>query len=240
MPGGRLTQQDRRKIAAGLTGGLGYADIARQLDRPTSTVTREVLRNGGADGYRAEQAQRATERRARRGRRTPPPAPPAAPDTYGRDPAAVREFAERFTALLILTGLPRMPANVLTCLLTTDAGSLTAAELVRRLRVSPASVSKAVGFLEGQHLLRRERRSGQRAERYVVDPDVWYRAWQAGVRANNALAAAAGGGAEIMGTTTPAGARLEEMSAFLEHLGRDLAEQAEYWWRFLADRRTAE
>ncbi|MGS2586459.1 helix-turn-helix domain-containing protein [Streptomyces hebeiensis] len=41
MPGGRLTQQDRRRIAAGLADGLPYAEIARRLDRPTSTISRE-------------------------------------------------------------------------------------------------------------------------------------------------------------------------------------------------------
>ncbi|MEV0780065.1 helix-turn-helix domain-containing protein, partial [Streptomyces sp. NPDC050428] len=66
MPGGRLTAEDRRDIGAGLAGGLGYAEIARRLGRPTSTVSREVARNGGADGYRADRALRATERRARR------------------------------------------------------------------------------------------------------------------------------------------------------------------------------
>ncbi|MBO1416423.1 helix-turn-helix domain-containing protein, partial [Streptomyces sp. FH025] len=47
MPGGRLTQQDRRRIATGLAEGLGYGEIARGLGRPTSTVTREIARNGG-------------------------------------------------------------------------------------------------------------------------------------------------------------------------------------------------
>ncbi|MEU6381153.1 helix-turn-helix domain-containing protein, partial [Streptomyces sp. NPDC046909] len=37
MPGGRLTQQDRQQIALGLSDGLAYAEIARRLDRPTST-----------------------------------------------------------------------------------------------------------------------------------------------------------------------------------------------------------
>ncbi|MFC7641200.1 helix-turn-helix domain-containing protein [Streptosporangium lutulentum] len=42
-----MTQQDRQRIAAGLTDGLSYAEIARRLDRPTSTITREITRNGG-------------------------------------------------------------------------------------------------------------------------------------------------------------------------------------------------
>src|ERR1700755_764667 len=88
MPGGRLTQQERQQIATGLADGLAYAEIARRLDRPTSTITREVMRNGGPTGYRADLAHRATERRAHRRRRDTPPARAAA---SGRDDAAIRE-----------------------------------------------------------------------------------------------------------------------------------------------------
>ncbi|MFF2775960.1 MarR family transcriptional regulator [Streptomyces sp. NPDC058052] len=58
-----------------------------------------------------------------------------------------------------------MMARVLAALFPTDSGSLTSAELVRRLRVSPASVSKAVGYLENQALITRERNLHSRAER---------------------------------------------------------------------------
>lgn len=68
MPGGRLTQQERQQIALGLADSLPYAEIARRLDRPTSTITREVMRNGGPTAYRADLAHRATERRAHRRR----------------------------------------------------------------------------------------------------------------------------------------------------------------------------
>ena len=75
MPGGRLTQQERQQIALGLADGLAYAEIARRLDRPTSTITREVMRNGGPTAYRADLAHRATERRAHRRRHAPPRGP---------------------------------------------------------------------------------------------------------------------------------------------------------------------
>lgn len=42
MPGARLAQPERRQIALWLADGLAFAEIARELDRPTSTVTREV------------------------------------------------------------------------------------------------------------------------------------------------------------------------------------------------------
>ncbi|MEU7003028.1 helix-turn-helix domain-containing protein [Nonomuraea sp. NPDC046570] len=239
MPGGRLTQQDRRHIAEGLAEGLGYAEIARRLARPTSTVSREVTRNGGPDGYRPDQAHQATEQRARRRKPTPTPTTtPATTAAYGRDPEAVRDFEEGLTALIIQTGLPRMMARVLTSLYTTDTGSLTAAELIQRLQVSPASISNAIGYLEEQELVRRERDPRGRRERYVIDDDVWYQAWIASARSNAMLADAAEKGAEILGANTPAGARLKDMSQFLGHTGNDMIKAAEHWRQVLSAQRT--
>lgn len=173
MPGGRLSHDERRDIGVGLAEGLGYAEIARRLGRPTSTVSREVARNGGADGYRADRALRATERRARRRG----PAPLAARPQEAVDRDELHDFGEQFVAMLVATGLPRMASRVLVRLFLTDSGSLTAADLVGQLRVSPASVSKAVGYLEELDVVRRERDPRRRRERYVVDDDVWLRAW---------------------------------------------------------------
>jgi transposase, IS30 family len=66
VPGARLTIDEREEIALGLATGRSFAVIAVQLGRPTSTVSREVDRNGGRGGYRASRAQRETDRRARR------------------------------------------------------------------------------------------------------------------------------------------------------------------------------
>src|SRR5512142_3494128 len=126
MPGGRLTQQERQQIAAGLADGLAYAEIARRLDRPTSTVTREVMRNGGPTGYRAELAHHATERRAHRRRKATPGHSDSAPQEYGRDAEAVRAYEEDFATVFMQSGLPKMTARTLAGLYTTDTGSLTA------------------------------------------------------------------------------------------------------------------
>jgi DNA-binding transcriptional ArsR family regulator len=229
MPGGRLTQEDRRRIAAWMAEGLSHAEIGRRLSRPTSTVTREVNRNRGPAGYQADQAQRATQQRARRRNTAPAPvvAAPAGPRADGRDPAAVSQFEERFTEALVQMGMPRMICRVVTCLMTADSGSMTSAELVRRLRVSPASISKAIGVLEDQRLVRRER-DGRR-ERYVVDDDVWYRASMASGYTNAAFAEAALDGAEVLGPDSPAGARLADTGRFLKNFGEDLLRRAEYW-----------
>ncbi|GAA4984233.1 hypothetical protein GCM10025734_06900 [Kitasatospora paranensis] len=89
MPGGRLTQQERQQIALGLADNLPYAEIARRLDRPTSTITREVMRNGGPTAYRADLAHRATEHRAHRRRPATPgaPRPPPRPTDATQTPS---------------------------------------------------------------------------------------------------------------------------------------------------------
>lgn len=228
MPGGRLTYEDRRRIAAGLADRLPFAEIARRLARPTSTVSREVQRNGGPAGYRADRADRATKLRARRTAAVAPRVP-VVTRAHGRDPAAVHDLQESLTALIMRTGLSRMPARVLACLCTLDSGSLTAAELVRRLRVSPASISKAVGQLAQQELIRRERDPRGRRDRYVLDDQLWLRAWLASARMNEVLADATGDGVAVLGPGTPAGARMHEMSTFLRVVGRDMVRAAERW-----------
>jgi DNA-binding transcriptional ArsR family regulator len=226
MPGGRLTQQERQQIALGLADGLAYAEVARRLDRPTSTITREVLRNGGPTGYRADLAHRATERRARRRRQAAVRGPQALPQTHGRDAEAVGEYEEAFTTLLMQSGLPKMMSRVLTCLFTTDEGSLTASELVQHLQVSPASVSKAIAFLESQGLIRRER-DERRRERYFADNDVWYQSMLATARSNAQLAETARQGVSILGPDTPAAVRLENIARFLDFVGDSITRAAE-------------
>ncbi|MGR6317092.1 helix-turn-helix domain-containing protein [Micromonospora soli] len=226
MPGGRLTQQERQQIALGLADGLAYAEIARRLDRPTSTITREVMRNGGPTAYRADLAHRATERRAHRRRQAAPRGPEAPPPAHGRDAEAVREYEETFTTLLMQQGLPKMMSRVLTCLFTTDEGSLTASELVQRLQVSPASISKAMTFLESQGLIRRER-DERRRERYAVDNDVWYQSMIAAARSNAQLAETARQGVSILGPDTPAATRLENIARFVDFVAESITRAAE-------------
>ncbi|UUU45166.1 GbsR/MarR family transcriptional regulator [Streptomyces sp. NBC_00162] len=226
MPGGRLTQQERQQIALGVADGLAYAEIARRLDRPTSTITREVMRNGGPAGYRADLAHRATEHRAHRRKQATPRGPQASPQAHGRDPEAVRAYEETFTTLLMASGLPKMMARVLTCLYTTDAGSLTASELVQRLQVSPASISKAIAFLESQGLVRRER-DERRRERYIVDDDVWYQSMIASARSTAQLAETARQGVGILGPDTPAATRLENIARFVDFVSESITRAAD-------------
>lgn len=226
MPGGRLTQSERQQIALGLADSLPYAEIARRLDRPTSTITREVMRNGGPTAYRADLAHRATERRAQRRRQTTPRGPETSPQPHGRDAEAVREYEETLTTVLMQSGLPKMMARVLASLYTTDTGSLTAAELAQRLHVSPATISKAITFLESQSLVRRER-DERRRERYIVDDDLWYQSMIRSARSNDQFAETARQGVGILGPGTPAATRLENVARFLDFVGESITRATE-------------
>ncbi|MFD5768188.1 helix-turn-helix domain-containing protein [Streptomyces sp. NPDC127049] len=225
MPGGRLTQQERQQIALGLGDGLAYAEIARRLDRPTSTVTREVMRNGGPTAYRPDLAHRATEGRARRRRPGGGDAQPAARGD-GRDAAAVRDYEEAFATVFMQGGLPRMTARVLAALYATDAGSLSAGELGERLQVSAGSISKAVAFLESQSLIRRER-DDRRRERYIVDDELWYQSMVASAKANEQMVEIARQGVAVLGAGTPAAARLENVARFMDFVGEEIVRAAE-------------
>ncbi|WP_262379654.1 MarR family transcriptional regulator [Nonomuraea sp. PA05] len=217
-----MTQRDRHRIAAGLADRLPYAEIARRLDRPTSTVSREIARNGGPTGYRPEQAHRATERRARRG--TPALAPGAAAP-YGELSVTLDETIE----MAVRMGLPKMMARVLIGLWLSEEGRLTAAELTRRLKVSPASVSLAVGYLAQQGLIRRERDPHRRRDIYVVDDDAWYHSIVVSARQTVEVAAMAVAAARALGPDSAVGGRLGRGGAYLERIAQDTMESAERW-----------
>jgi transposase, IS30 family len=65
----RLSSVEREEISRGLAGGESLRAIAGRLGRAPSTISREVTRNGGAQRYRACQADTAALRRARRPKR---------------------------------------------------------------------------------------------------------------------------------------------------------------------------
>nr|WP_244217653.1 MarR family transcriptional regulator [Streptomyces carpinensis] len=117
-------------------------------------------------------------------------------------------------------------ARVLACLCISDAASLTASELVQRLQVSPASVSKAIAFLEEQGLVRRER-DERRRERYFVDDDVWYQSMMASARGTAQVAETARQGVGILHPGTPAATRLENIARFLDFVSESITRAAE-------------
>lgn len=60
----RLTNHDRESISRGLARGDSLTTIAKQLDRATSTVSREVNQKSGITGYRAFSASQRAKRAA--------------------------------------------------------------------------------------------------------------------------------------------------------------------------------
>ena len=71
-----ISEEERERIAMGLSAGRGVGDIAESLGRSTSSVLREIRRNGSVDswgqkGYWVCQAHRRAQVRARVPRRRP-------------------------------------------------------------------------------------------------------------------------------------------------------------------------
>jgi Helix-turn-helix domain len=70
-----LTLIEREEISRGIAAGLTARSIAGRIGRPSSTVSREIVRNGGRDAYRALAADAAafdrgaTSEREQAGRR---------------------------------------------------------------------------------------------------------------------------------------------------------------------------
>ncbi len=61
-----LSLAEREEISRGLSAGKSFGNIAAALERSTSTISREVRRNGGRECYQAGTADEAAWARARR------------------------------------------------------------------------------------------------------------------------------------------------------------------------------
>lgn len=61
-----LTIEEREEVRAGLSAKKSFREIARDLGRSPSTISREVNKNGGRRWYKAHQADRRAWRQARR------------------------------------------------------------------------------------------------------------------------------------------------------------------------------
>jgi DNA-binding transcriptional regulator GbsR (MarR family) len=146
-----------------------------------------------------------------------------------RDQGAVRKYIERLALALSEAGIPRMPARVFSALLVTDSGRLTAGELADLLQVSPAAVSGAVRYLTQVYLVTKEREPGSRRDHYRLYEDPWY---EATVRKNTVLhrwEETAREGLAVLGSESPAGARMAESLAFFEFVHKETPELLTRW-----------
>jgi hypothetical protein len=147
------------------------------------------------------------------------------------------DFIEEFATVLVDSGVPRMPARVIACLMSDDRGALTSAELSERLKISPAAVSGAVRYLAQIQMLRRTREPGSRRELYRVDHNLLYQAiadrgpllahWESVLRT----------GVGAVGAGTDAGERLTETADFLAFMSREVDGMLDRWRAHLAERR---
>src|ERR1700682_4407628 len=61
-----LPRVEREEISGGIAAGLSARSIAGRINRPSSTISREIARNGGREAYRGLVADAAAFERARR------------------------------------------------------------------------------------------------------------------------------------------------------------------------------
>ena len=146
-----------------------------------------------------------------------------------RDPAAVREFIERFTGHLTQAGFPRTPARIFVALLTSDSSKLTAAELGDLLQASPASVSGGVRYLIQVGLVVAEGEPGSRRQHYRMPVDVWQDIVRLRDRQFTRWAAELRDGAEVLGANSPAGARMADTVRYFEFISAEMAGLLDRW-----------
>ncbi|MFC6065136.1 GbsR/MarR family transcriptional regulator [Streptomyces ochraceiscleroticus] len=149
--------------------------------------------------------------------------------TGTRDDEAVAQFVERFAAQLTDAGMQRMPARVFSCLLASDSGVLTSAEISERLQISPAAVSGAIRYLSQVGMVGREREPGSRRDRYRVHSDQWYEALTRKDSSMTRFETALRDGLESLGEGSPAGRRVGETLAFFEFMQQELNVMMERW-----------
>jgi DNA-binding transcriptional regulator GbsR (MarR family) len=141
----------------------------------------------------------------------------------------ISPFVERFAADMTEAGMQRMAARVFACLLASEDGALTSAELSERLQASPAAISGAVRYLAQVNMVSRQRDPGSRRERYLLHHDVWYSAllnrdnlmtrWMTTLRT----------GARTIGADTPGGRRVNESAEFLQFMQAELEAMLQRW-----------
>ena len=86
---GHLSVDEREEISRGIAAGLSGRTIAQRIGRPSSTVSREIARNGGRDAYRALVADAAAFNRARRPKSSKLAANPGLRSVVAAQPATI-------------------------------------------------------------------------------------------------------------------------------------------------------
>lgn len=146
-----------------------------------------------------------------------------------RDGEAVSRFVERFAADMTEAGMQRMASRVFAALLADDDATMTSAELAAELRISPAAVSGAVGYLTQVGMVGREREPGSRRDRYRLHHEIWYTTFAGRDRVMTRWEQTLREGARSLGEDTPAGVRLTETAEFFEFVQSEIVTMMERW-----------
>ncbi|TVT07640.1 MarR family transcriptional regulator [Amycolatopsis bartoniae] len=138
-------------------------------------------------------------------------------------------FVENFALALTEAGMPRMPSRVFAAVLASPEGSLTSQDLTEILRISPAAVSGAVRYLGQVGLVRRERRPGERRDRFMVRSEYWYEVITKQDNRYQAMLGDLAEGVEALGADTPAGRRVRDTHDFFAFLAEEMPRIVERW-----------
>ncbi|MFF6775449.1 GbsR/MarR family transcriptional regulator [Streptomyces sp. NPDC012637] len=142
---------------------------------------------------------------------------------------AVSRFVERFAAEMTAAGMQRMASRVFAALLASESGSMTSAELAGQLKISPAAVSGAVGYLSQVSMVSRERDPGTRRDRYVLHNELWYETFTRRDQILTRWEKILREGTETLGPDSPAGRRTAETAEFFAFLHGEMAGIMDRW-----------
>ncbi len=152
----------------------------------------------------------------------------------GRDEQAVRQFIERFAAVLSQAGIPLMPARVFVALLTADAPRLTADDIAGILQVSPAAVSGAVRYLLPIGLVTRETQPGSRRYWYRTPRNVWVEVSRLQDQVMARWSQILRDGLDLIGPDSPASQRLGDSIMYFDFLQKELPMVFSRWEEYRA------
>ena len=150
-------------------------------------------------------------------------------DSPARDDERISAWIEEFASFMVLSGIPRMPARVLVCLMAEDSGALTSAELSQRLKISPAAVSGAIRYLATVHMVHRTHQPGSRREVYQVGQDVIYQAAVGQMPTMMRWEGMLNKGVQTIGADTEAARRLADSADFIQFMTGEFEGLMERW-----------
>jgi len=142
---------------------------------------------------------------------------------------ATAAAAERTAAAFAAAGFPKMPARTLLALVSSEQGSLTAAELSERLGASAAAVSGAVRYLQTVGFVHRISQPGSRRDLYALHEDEWYVVSMRNSPVYDKLAALTDATAETLPEGSPARARVADMARFYRFLNSRMPALLDDW-----------